>query len=528
MKNYVKDNRKGVITEVIKHKPEGVHAKGVATLQLTNVETGEIDVEVRSENIVMDWIAKQAFNAAYAGSFNINGLSYSLTNPFENILLTTWTEPEKANTPTILGTIRGWANRTSEYAGTDKTRGTINKAETTYTTNSDGKSVMSMVFDFPTHACNGTFQSIQWTRTSDFNFAYSSRGAVVVNSNLIDSDIMTYLHSSTQYTSYDHQNNCISVITPRNTGAPSGNPYYNTSRGYKFKMGSSEKVHEVEYRTESGTSYNVGIHGSNVRMTSDNKTIAIGYYTRDYNENIDSESKPYGKSSNYTVDVYNNEGILVDRHFIPYKTFVDGNGLSIYNPSVNMCDIMLDGTIRVWGYTKNERNEINNLVFYYNPFEKRITKTINLNKYLYIPNSVERPNSVYISGIRVGMNMMNITFSHTRNDNSPGTTYYGTYDISNTDKIKHLNDLSYNYGSYVYGTYSIIGSDFAAYSSNTTTSIFNKGNVARKCEKFAQAPSAHTLLAAPITKTQSHTMKVTYEIICDAVDFMDTESFFRN
>lgn len=542
MRNYVKDNRSGVITEMIKHKPGEPHAKGVATLQLINAESGEVDVEVRSENIVMDWIAKHAFNVAFSGSFGKLGLSSSLLNPFQYILLTDWNEAEKPNTPTILGRIIGWAGRVDTYAGSDISRGTINAAETTYTTNSDGQLVARMVFDFPTHAANGTFQSIQWARNysdndNGFGYSYSKTGGrLIVDCNKLDDNVLTYLYNSSQSYSYDSKNDCISVITNKSTDLSSGNPYYNTSRGYKFKMGTSEITHEVEYRTEDGISYNAHKLGTKVRMTSDNKTVAIGYYTSNSNETVNSQSVQYAKAKHYTIDIYNTEGIRIERHFVPVGTFQDSEGNTIYNPKTEMCDIMLDGTIRIWGYTRDDNTKVcKNFVFYYNPFEKRITKTVSLDKFIKVPNSVERPDTVYIHVIRVGENMCQFTFGHTKNDNTAGKTFHGIYDISNTDKIKHLNDLrSYNNLSYYVNT--IQGADFAGSNSTSMTNIFTwhtssgtiTKNVTRISEAFAQRPSAHTLLASPVTKTQSHTMKVTYEIICDTVDLMDTSSFFSN
>lgn len=160
LKGYVKNFKDGTITEHVKMKPMTGY-RGRTTVQLFNAETGEIEQEVMSENVINNWIAKDAFDAAFRG--RVNGHKTNLfANPFAYLLLSDAAVPENADAKELVGRMYGYASRET-YSGNAINRGTLNTAESWYNNRTTaGKTVAHFVFDFPTHAANGTIRTIYW------------------------------------------------------------------------------------------------------------------------------------------------------------------------------------------------------------------------------------------------------------------------------------------------------------------------------------------------------------------------------
>lgn len=515
LRNYVKDNRSGVITEMIKHKPENVTAKGVATMQLINAKTGEIDVEVRSENIVMDHFGKNAYN--YAFYTRMTDMDGGVPYPFGAIHLTTWDKPEKANTPCFLGVRRAWANRSTQYVGTDKYKGTVNLSESRNYINQDGKYVMSFVFDWPTHSGNGTFNSILWTTTDKPNYrGRDIRGSIWFAPYSIDADIREYLNIAGSYVIYDEVNDYLNIIASESSSdsIPATNPYKGSYSGFRFKRGTSELIDQIRYVDQDGTS--LPIYPSTARtMLSDGRTVYAYLYTS-------SSSSTRHKKDYYTIEIFNNEGVLTKRsHLKVGGGFPNGEGLTFSNSTTYM---EKDGTLRFYGYYYNsDKKTYDNVILRYDPFNDTLLETISINKKIYIPNTVENVNSVRITSTSTGLNIATMEFTYTTTSGG-SATFGGTYDVSDIRNISMLNDYygtTYDSASGIsqFAVHNtdiyMIGSSSSAYSSTTW----------RQSDRWG-VPTAHTLLAAPVTKTQSHTMKVTYDIIIDTVDILDSKSFF--
>lgn len=160
LKGYVKNFRDGTISEHVKMKPMTGY-RGRTTVQLFNAETGEIEQEVMSENVINNWIAKDSFDANFRGE--VNGQKNSLfAKPFTYLLLSDATVPENADAKELVGRMCGYSARDT-YSGTAINRGTLNTAESWYSNRSTaGKTTAHLVFDFPTHAANGTIRTIYW------------------------------------------------------------------------------------------------------------------------------------------------------------------------------------------------------------------------------------------------------------------------------------------------------------------------------------------------------------------------------
>ena len=167
MKSVVKNYRTGKEYVEIKHKPD-LPIKGRANVYIYNARTGTLEVEAHTPNIiypeVYQWLRSYQWDKFCAGAFNKTN-SYSGYWEMDKIFLTASDKPETERVNILNynatgtgnpGQLIGWANKAT-YSGSDTQRGTPNSAET-YA--NDEK--IHWVFDWPTHAANGTFQTIIW------------------------------------------------------------------------------------------------------------------------------------------------------------------------------------------------------------------------------------------------------------------------------------------------------------------------------------------------------------------------------
>src|SRR5690625_3843134 len=90
-------------------------------------------------------------------------INHTVDNLFERMTLTDASHPEQPEKEWCMkGNEIGWALTSGSYSGSDEKRGSYNTAES-FTTQEQ----VHIVVDFPTHAANGTFQSIYFTPDSD-------------------------------------------------------------------------------------------------------------------------------------------------------------------------------------------------------------------------------------------------------------------------------------------------------------------------------------------------------------------------
>lgn len=160
LNGYVKNFKDGTIEEHIKYKPMTGY-RGRTTVQLFNAETGELEQEVMSENVINNWIAKDSFDANFRGQ--VNGTKTGLfADPFYYLLLSDAAVPESADARELVGRMYGWSSR-DVYSGSAINRGTLNTSESWYSNRTTaGKTQAHLVFDFPTQAANGTIRTIYW------------------------------------------------------------------------------------------------------------------------------------------------------------------------------------------------------------------------------------------------------------------------------------------------------------------------------------------------------------------------------
>ncbi|WP_051569338.1 hypothetical protein [Alkaliphilus transvaalensis] len=147
---------------------ENTGIKGKVLIELFDAKTSEKVTEAYTENIIPDVIFKDIFLRYFAGEvMGIGNTNHNHTkNLFSHLYLTDSMKPEQMTTERVFGNIIGYAHRNSTYSGTDPLRGTINTAETRMEIRNN-KIRTNFVFDFPTHAANGEFESLFWSDSYD-------------------------------------------------------------------------------------------------------------------------------------------------------------------------------------------------------------------------------------------------------------------------------------------------------------------------------------------------------------------------
>lgn len=136
--------------------------KGKIKVELFDDLTGRKVEEIETNNFIAKGteyyfkiLMKNLFTKGLADNLAIDR---SPNNMFERIILTNASHPEQPEEEWYFkGEVIGWASTTETYSGSDEKRGTINTGES-FVNEIQGQ--VHFVFDFPTHAANGTFQSI--------------------------------------------------------------------------------------------------------------------------------------------------------------------------------------------------------------------------------------------------------------------------------------------------------------------------------------------------------------------------------
>lgn len=170
VKSIVKDYLTGKEYVAIKNK-EDLPIKGYANVYLYNARTGKLELEAHTPNIIYPeiyaWLKSYQWDKFCTGAYNKTN-SYGGYWEMDNIYLVTSAKPESERVDIFTydatqngnpGQQVGWASK-STYSGSDTQRGSPNASES-YANNTR----LHWVFDWPTHAANGTFQTIIWANT---------------------------------------------------------------------------------------------------------------------------------------------------------------------------------------------------------------------------------------------------------------------------------------------------------------------------------------------------------------------------
>ena len=161
--DYVKDSS-GII-EQVKFKPE-VTTQGSAHIEIFDKE-GNLVTEAVAHNAISNIFGMTAAKEYYFNRLlrtqTGSGNYCSLLNAYGIMLMNTQSL-ESDDRILRSGETVGYSYAVSPYSGASLTRGTVNLAESTCEFN-NGKIRKKFVFDFPTHAANGTFNALSWGGT---------------------------------------------------------------------------------------------------------------------------------------------------------------------------------------------------------------------------------------------------------------------------------------------------------------------------------------------------------------------------
>ena len=162
MSNFVKNCETGELITLPKSKPNFA-VKGKALVELFSERTGKKVLEAETENIINNVLAKDSFISGFDSLFGWNQHGTPRRSMFQNIVLTNYTGPEDPDAFYVKGDTIGWAAKMDGYIGADVKRGSINVAES-----SRDYGEYKLVFDWPTHSGNGTFNSIWWAGVNGY------------------------------------------------------------------------------------------------------------------------------------------------------------------------------------------------------------------------------------------------------------------------------------------------------------------------------------------------------------------------
>lgn len=141
-------------------------AKGKVKVELFDDLTGRKIEEIKTNNFIakgVEYYFKILMMNQFTRNKGTGSINHTVDNLFERMTLTDASHAEQPEKEWYMkGNEIGWALTSGTYSGSDEKRGSYNTSES-FTTQEQ----VHIVVDFPTHAANGTFQSIYFTPDSD-------------------------------------------------------------------------------------------------------------------------------------------------------------------------------------------------------------------------------------------------------------------------------------------------------------------------------------------------------------------------
>lgn len=526
LKGYVKNFRDGTISEHVKMKPMTGY-RGRTTVQLFNAETGELEQEVMSENVINNWIAKDSFDANFRGQ--VNGHKTDLfANPFSYLLLSDAAVPEDADAKELVGRMYGWADRTA-YSGSAINRGTLNTAESWYSNRATaGKTQAHFVFDFPTHAANGTIRTIYWAPSNMrcvevakggqpwagikrcTNWYYQNYPFLNPNSQLpfVQQQVLSYRYMD----AVPSKQGRVNMTTKMFYGVTNweGALCFSAVDIDRFNLTASDIV-KCTYA--DGSIYTSFPSIMAVHIDPDAQLFKILFYTSIHESYKDMplEYTYYEVTFNFsgaTQSVQSfNRSLLMDESRYPINYDRPNNGWYYTN----------SGELRlVDSYTTPSTNptEYENYEIQFNDTLTAVTKIdtrpilVNcLNERFGVTTYTEDSPDIKQSRI----DYVNFVKDDVINYYVNSSGISGNFIVRRSDNacLYHSADWSASSGIYSYLYY---------YGSNTLIGYYSGGGLV--FGQFTMLPSAQNLLPSNVVKTDVNTMKIQYDFIIDENDFV--------
>ena len=526
LNGYVKNFKDGTIEEHIKYKPMTGY-RGRTTIQLFNAETGELEQEVMSENVINNWIAKDSFDANFRGQVNRTKTGL-FADPFTYLLLSDAAVPESADAKELVGRMIAWASRQT-YSGSAINRGTLNTAESWYDNRTTaGKTQAHLVFDFPTHAANGTIRTIYWAPSKlqveeiakgAFNWGgvrrctnwYYENYPNLTWTPTLPFEIQQARSYKFMYNIPDRQGR-LNMTTKTFYGVA----YYNGALTFgivdvdRFNMSESDmvkctyadgsiytsfpsimavhidpasQIFKVLFWTNTYTSYKdmpLAYTFYEVTFNFSGTTQGIKYFSR----NLLLDATRYPNNYNYSNSwYYKNNGMLalVDNYTIPNTNPTEYENYEFqFNTALT-------------AITKVDTRPI--LISCFNEIDRVTT-------YTATDPLVKRSRLLYINFVKDDV----INYCVSYNGMS------GNFIVRRSDNVCLYNSLDWNTSGTSYSYYYYYGS-------NTIISI-SGGAGGCWFGQFTMLPSAQNLLPSNVVKTDVNTMKIQYDFIIDENNFV--------
>ena len=138
--------------------------KGKVNISLYD-ENNNMVRDIHTENLVMDWFKDETYERGFVDLIGRNTFKNSNfeVSPFSYLILSDQDIEEDSKDPFILKNTIGYAQRRTTYSGSDTLKGTYNEVESKTYVDEEGNLVCHEVYDFQTHACNGTIKSLMWS-----------------------------------------------------------------------------------------------------------------------------------------------------------------------------------------------------------------------------------------------------------------------------------------------------------------------------------------------------------------------------
>ena len=528
LNGYVKNFKDGTIEEHIKYKPMTGY-RGRTTVQLFNAETGELEQEVMSENVINNWIAKDSFDANFRGQVNQTKTSL-FANPFYYLLLSNAAVPENADAKELVGRMYGWASREA-YSGSAINRGTLNTAESWYSNRTTaGKTTAHLVFDFPTQAANGTIRTIYWAPSALGCTEVVAGGDPCTGVKRCSiwsyenypalSFTPTLPYQIQQVRSYQFIYNVPSMQgrVNMNTKTFYGVTNYNGALTFgivdiaRFNMAESD---QIKCTYADGSIYTSFPSIMAVHIDPASQTFKVLFYTSQYTSYKDMplQYQFYEVTFNFSGTTQSvksfNRSLLMDGTRYPnnYSISINSNGW-YYKNNGNLC--LVDS------YTTPSTNptEYENYEFQFNTALTAITKVDT------------RPILASCLNERYGV-----------------TTHTATEPLVKQSRLPYINFvkddvINYYVSSSISGNFIVRRSDNVClyhsadwympsgpsyryyYGSNTLISYYYNSVIGCYFGQFTMLPSAQNLLPSNVVKTDVNTMKIQYDFIIDENDFV--------
>jgi len=529
---FDKDFITGEVNTVKKYKPKSM-AQGKVTVSLFD-EKGNKLKEAKTENVVYDWIKPMAFKKAYELNFGLG--TYGAYQGYADILdsasggnegLSKWLmlfngdhndiNPKEA---LIKDTMVGYAGRYLTYSGSSTEQGSYNSAESSIGIDDDGNLVFHMVYDFPTHAANGTITGV-------------GMGSYTTNTNV---ELFRSYYSSLSDSSYGiarYQsglwfNKDFTTFAGLFATGSSSSLYLGVMSRYNGIQRRFSSTSTSAYSTMNSTSYTTETHYGNPSYYIENGTVYIPYnpsysYRIAVTQGYEKEIKRYDLYINYRM-------LNTDGTFSTHKiTFQDNN----FDRYVEKKDtITTSSTTGLFIHSSSMMTKEGNALYYFRTSKGGETGIYNNPK-------VEKAwillvdKEGYIIGEEDVSNLVDGPYAKWVNYGDEYVLFTAKESYGTCSKVVKCDaNLSYATGMPITDL-NFIGGDKIDKSIASTIYHYNfMGNTVRPViamvddekyqrHKFDQGYrklSSYTRLPSPIIKTNTNTMKVQYDIVIEDID----------